>query len=156
MNTSTPRYVQLVTDDIGITDQLLSERLPTIKKRFLIAADLISSNKSDIPHIPSIPSTRCQGINQCIHLATGILFVGRPREKGLEQLLEELREESPFKTVDPSDVAVAAVLKYLLDYLTRISSTDEQLQQAIDIVAKAFRNINWYLDEDAIKGLGII
>jgi len=151
-NKKKENYYDVLVHKLGITDDILELRLPIIKERIQDAAKLISVTKSTI-NASSLPSTRIQGINQCIHLSIGILFSGKTSDTDIDAELNSIKDILEFSKCDPTDIVSAAILKYLLDYILKSSQGDKNLIKEIKTISDTFDQINWFLNEDAIKKL---
>ncbi|MCX7114231.1 MAG: hypothetical protein NTX45_30010 [Proteobacteria bacterium] len=152
------KFYEHLVKKLGITDAILKSRISTIKKRLHGAAVLIGDTTSTSNATP-LPSTRIQGINQCIHVSIGILFSGKASDTDIDAELNSIKEIPEFDKCDSTDVAAAAILKYVLDYLGRTQeddpSTRQQIDEEVKTVVDTFDQINWFLNEDAIKKLGL-
>ncbi len=136
---TSPRYEQILFDDLQLKESFLQKHEAVISDRLHRAAEGFQS-----------PSGEFSAVNECLHVASSVVLRGATNVRAT---LEDIGRDPIFRGKDPATVLTVAALYYLLR-TTATYFTKPQEKESFDQIRQRFVDMNWMIGPTAMKGLG--
>jgi hypothetical protein len=93
-------------------------------------------------------------INKCIRLTGRILMLGSNPDS-IERVSSDIENDPAFANHDPATVINSSMLYHLVTWLESKPNCTSQEKESLKQLHRRFDGLNWMVDRDTVKALGI-
>jgi hypothetical protein len=93
-------------------------------------------------------------VNECLGLARTVLTLGSDPDS-ISSVVGCLKKDRTFDKQDPVMVISSSVLYHMIEWLEQDPKTSREDRQTLRRVHRRFDDLNWMIDGDSVKALGM-
>jgi hypothetical protein len=148
------RYERII-NELNIEPTFLDEHARAIQNQILSVGKTPPLNKGAYgSSFGSTTQSDIFAINKCIRLTGRILMLGSNPDS-IKRVTGDIEEDPAFANHDPATVINSSMLYHLVTWLERKPGSTAQEKETLKQVHRRFDGLNWMVDRDTVKALGI-
>jgi hypothetical protein len=148
------RYDRII-NKLDIKPSFLDEHAEAIRNQILsVGKTLPPNNRSYRSSFGSTMQSDIFTINTCVRLTGMILMLGSNPDN-VKRVSSDIEDDSVFANHDPATVINSSMLYHLVTWLESKPGCTRQEKESLKQVHRRFDRLNWMVDRDVVKALGI-